>query len=235
VTPIVLDAPPDPERDAALGPLLLRHGLGGATDILRVYRPAPTAAFSRRDSLRPGFAAAAETVRAFGFTPLVRPQGGSLALYHAGSVVIDHVHREPGLDLGAGTLARFRHYAALHATVLRSFGADARIGPVPGEYCPGDYSINAAGTVKLAGSAQRVTRDGWLFSTVLQVTDPAPLRAALTPAYAQLDYPFDPSTVGALTDVAPAASAPEVMAALLAAYDATTAPMSVSSSEFDVS
>lgn len=212
--------PGGPAHDVALGPLLLRHGpdwFGGARDILRVHSPAPTAAFSRRDTLRPGYAAAAEAVRAAGFTPVVRPQGGSLAAYHAGSVVIDHVHRTP--DATGGTAERFRRFAALHAAALAGLGADARIGAVPGEYCPGEYSINLGGTVKVVGSAQRVTRDGWLFSTIVQVTGAAALRGPLSAAYAALGYDFDPATVGTLADGVPGVTVAAVTAALLAAYD----------------
>jgi octanoyl-[GcvH]:protein N-octanoyltransferase len=199
----------------ALGPQLLRDGLGDARDILRIYSPQPTAAFSRRDTLRPGYQRAAEAARRHGFAPVVRPQGGSLAAYHPGSVVVDHVHRAAGEPLEP--VGRFRHYAALHAGVLVRLGADARIGPVPGEYCPGDYSINAGGA-KIVGSAQRVTRDGWLFSTVIQVTGAARLREVLTDAYAELGYDFEPATVGALEDSVPGVTAPMVVAAVRAAY-----------------
>jgi octanoyl-[GcvH]:protein N-octanoyltransferase len=205
----------DPAYDMALGPQLLREGVGDARDILRIYSPRPTAAFSRRDTLRPGYQRAADAVRRDGFAPVVRPQGGSLAAYHPGSVVVDHVHRAAGEPLQP--VERFQRYAAMHAAVLTRLGADARIGPVPGEYCPGDYSINAGGA-KIVGSAQRVTRDGWLFSTVIQVTGAARLREVLTVAYAELGYDFEPATVGALEDTVPGATVPMVAAAVRAAY-----------------
>ncbi|MGI5239504.1 lipoate--protein ligase family protein [Dactylosporangium sp. CA-139066] len=211
--------PGGPEQDVALGQRLLREGFGAAREFLRVYSPAPTAAFSRRDSLRPGYLAAVEAVRASDFAPVVRPQGGSLAAYHPGSVVVDHVFRTP--DAAQGTTERFKRFAALHAEALRGFGIDARIGAVPGEYCPGDYSVSLAGTRKLVGSAQRVTRDGWLFSTVVQVTGAAALREPLIAAYAALGYDFDPPTVGAAEDGAPGVTVEAVTAALLSAYGAT--------------
>lgn len=208
----------DPEVDAALGPLLLRRGLGGADDLLRIYSPAPTAAFSRRDTLRPGFEKAAAVARELGFAPVVRPQGGSLAAYHRASVVIDHVRREPGAP--AAPVQRFREFAGRHAAVLAALGVDARIGAVPGEYCPGDYSINAGGRHKLVGSAQRVTRDGWLFSTVVQVGGAAVLREVLTAAYRELGYDFAPDTVGTIEDTVPGVTVEAVTEAMLAAYDA---------------
>ncbi|GAA4262756.1 lipoate--protein ligase family protein [Dactylosporangium darangshiense] len=211
--------PGGPEHDVVLGQRLLREGFGAAREVLRVYSPAPTAAFSRRDTLRPGYAGAVEAVRASGFVPVVRPQGGSLAVYHPGSVVVDHVHRTP--DAADGTAERFRRFAALHAAVLSGFGIDARIGAVPGEYCPGDYSVNLAGTRKIVGSAQRVTRDGWLFSSVVQVTGAALLREPLVAAYAALGYDFDPATAGAAEDGAPGLTVEAVTAALLSAYGVT--------------
>lgn len=208
--------PGEPEDDVALGPRLLRDGLGDAREILRIHSPAPTAAFSRRDTLRPGYAAAVASVRGSGFVPVVRPQGGSLAVYHRGSVVVDHVCRTP--DASRDPVERFRRFAALHAAALTGLGVDARIGAVPGEYCPGEYSVNAGGTRKIVGSAQRVTRDGWLFSSVVQVTGATVLRGPLTAAYAALGYDFDPATVGAIEDGVPGVTVEAVTAALLSAY-----------------
>ena len=39
---------------------------------------------------------------------------------------------------------------------LSTLGVHAEIGRLPGEYCPGDYSVHAGGRVKLAGIGQRV-------------------------------------------------------------------------------
>ncbi len=208
--------PAGPAYDVALGPVLLRHGLGAAQEVLRVHRPAPTAAFSRRDTLRPGFQAAAEAVRRLGFAPVLRPQGGRLAVYHSGSVVVDHVVRT---TRGRTALTeRFRHYADLLAASLARPGLDLRVGEVPGEYCPGEFSLNVGGTQKVAGSAQRVTRDGWVFSTVVQVTGAGVLREALAAAYDALGYQLDPSTVGVLADAGVPLGAPEVAAAVRSAY-----------------
>ena len=80
---------------------------------------------------------------------------------------------------------------------------DVRIGEVPGEYCPGEFSLNVAGAHKVAGSAQRVTRDGWLLSTVIQISGSAPTRKLLSLTHAALGYEFHPATVGALEDFVP--------------------------------
>jgi octanoyl-[GcvH]:protein N-octanoyltransferase len=208
----------DPEYDVALGPALLREGRDGADEFLRIYSPAPTAAFSRRDTLKPGYERAAAAARRCGFAPVVRPQGGSMAAYHRGSVVIDHVRRVP--DASLAMAERFREFAAVHAAVLTGLGVDARIGAVPGEYCPGEYSINAGGIHKIVGSAQRITRDGWLFSTVIQVGGADRLREVLTAAYGELGYDFDPHSVGAIEDTAASVTVEAVTEAMMDAYGA---------------
>jgi octanoyl-[GcvH]:protein N-octanoyltransferase len=130
--------------------------------------------------------------------------------------VVDHVHRAE--QKSPDPVERFQRFAGLHAEMLIGLGVDARIGPVPGEYCPGEYSINAGG-VKIVGSAQRVTRDGWLFSTVIQVSGTALLRDVHTAAYRELGYDFDPATVGSLEDVVPGLTVERVTEAVQAAYD----------------
>lgn len=161
--------------------------------------------------------APAAIARSAGFPAALRPQGGKLAAYHEGSVVIDHVLRVPNPH--AGLRERFRHFAELHATVLRRLGAAVRISEVPGEYCPGEFSLNVGGSRKIAGSAQRVTKDGWLFSTVVQISDATRTRSLLRDAYAELGYPFDPDTVGAVEKFIPGLTADRVAEAMLAAYE----------------
>jgi len=213
---VLLDSPPlagGPAHDVALGPALLQvAALRDAEEVVRIHSPSPTAAFSRRDTLRPGYADAVDSVRRWGFEPVVRFAGGSLAAYHRGSVVVDHVRRTSGVDLAVEE--RFGEYAERLVGVLRALGVDARIGQVPDEYCPGAFSVNGGGVVKLAGSAQRVTRNGWVFSTVVQVTDAVRLRPPLVAASAALGYPLDPATIGGVEDLRPGTTADEVACAL---------------------
>lgn len=213
--------PGGPAADVALGPVLLARGLDDAQEIVRIHRPEPTAAFSRRDTRQPGYDRAATAVRGLGFEPVIRPQGGQLAAYHRGSVVIDHVVRQA--NPSAGLKGRFEHFAELHTTVLAGFGLDARIGQLAGEYCPGEFSVNAAGATKIVGSAQRITRDGWLFSTVIQVADSASIREALTRAYDEIGYELDPSTIGSMDDYVPGISAEAVEQAMRSEYIANLA------------
>ena len=65
-------------------------------------------------------------------------------------------------------------------------GIVARVGELPGEYCAGEWSVNAAG-VKLAGTAQRSIRGASLVTAMLIVEGGARLRAALVDVYAALE------------------------------------------------
>jgi len=175
-------------------------------------RPSPSAAFSRRDSLSPGFDGAVKQVRELGFTPFIRPVGGRLAAYHGDSLVLDLLLRTA--DPHPGTTPRFRAVAQALAEGLRTLGIDARVGAVPGEYCPGDWSVNAAGRRKLVGTGQRLVRNAVLFTAVIVVGNPEPLREVMTDAYAQLGFELDPATVGAISDDVPGVTLDEVREAL---------------------
>jgi lipoate-protein ligase A len=95
-----------------------------------------------------------------------------------------------------GIRERFEEGARLITEALVGLGVDARIGPVPGEYCPGDWSVNLAGRVKLAGLAQRVRRDRFMLGAHIVCADPEPVCAVLVDVYAALAIDFDPATVG---------------------------------------
>src|SRR3712207_7304772 len=58
-------------------------------------------------------------------------------------------------DARSGTAARFTAMAELVRAALARLGVPAQVGELPGEYCPGAWSLHAGG-VKLAGIAQRV-------------------------------------------------------------------------------
>ncbi|MCX5044707.1 hypothetical protein OG921_16195 [Aldersonia sp. NBC_00410] len=127
-----------------------------------------------------------------------------------------------------GAQARFRELTARLVGVLRGLGIDARIGAVPGEYCPGGWSINGAGRVKLAGTAQRIISGACLFGAELVVTDPDPIRAVLADVNAALDVEFDPRTASVLTDLNPAVTLDKTRAgirtALGAVHEVTAGP-----------
>ena len=207
-----------PQQDIDLSSAALAGPAAPDTEIdgswLRVHRPAPTAAFSRMDALAPGHAHAAAAASKHGFAPILRPAGGRLAAYHRDALVLDLVARHP--EPHRHIRERFAQLGGWLVDVLTELGVDARLGEVAGEYCPGEFSVNAGGKTKLVGTAQRVTRLGFLISAVLLVADPEPVRAVLTDAYPLLGLAWDPTTVGCVADSVPGVTTDEVRDAILA-------------------
>lgn len=209
--PFLVAVPPpalDPQRE--LDDVVARLKAKSASDAgtVTLTQATPTAAFSRRDTLRPGFAAARDAVAALGFAPVVRPVGGHLAVYDEGSLLL-HVsgpHPHPRADVQA----RFVALGEALADSLRGLGVDARLGPVPGEYCDGKYSVNAGGVTKLVGTGQRIVRGGFLFSAVVMVCAGPALKEALSSAYALLDLELDPASIGGVADAAPGVTRDEL-------------------------
>jgi len=209
--------PGDPALDIAVTHALLRAvAEGRRADALRVYRPGPTAAFGRLDVLRPGFARACAVAREHDLEPVVRPAGGHVAPYGPDAVIVEHVTREE--DVTAGLQDRFGQQATLLRDVLAALGADVRIGELPGEYCPGAYSINVGGRSKVAGIAQRAVRGAALTTAVVTVTGGPALRAAIAAVYAALDLDVEPAVAGALDEAVPGVTPDAVAARVAAAY-----------------
>jgi octanoyl-[GcvH]:protein N-octanoyltransferase len=199
--------------------LVRRASRGEVSEVLRVYRPErPVVVFGRRDTRLPGFGAAAGVASDTGFRPLVRATGGRAVAYTQEAIVVDHVRHDP--HAAAGLDRRFEEYGARLALVFRDLGVDARVGAVPGEYCPGAQSVNARGTVKLVGTAQRVVRDAWLFSTLVVVGDEQRLRPLLGQIYGHLQLEFDEASVGSLTGEVPTLTVDTVERAVLDAWGA---------------
>ena len=214
--PVHLVRAPRP-RSGLADEAVVRHALAavrnGGPAGLDLAEPLPTAAFSRRDRLLPGYDVAAAAVAAHGFSPMLRPVGGHLAVYGPGALVLHLWARHP--DPRAGIQPRFEIFGAAVAGALRGLGVDARVGPVPGEYCDGRFSVNCGGRSKLAGTGQRIVKDGFLFSAVVMVHSTARVREALTEAYASLALDFDPATVGCVADSVPGVSVADAVEAIV--------------------
>lgn len=219
----------EPSGDAAAdlerGVQLLREiQAGDRGPTLRLYRPERTLAFGQRDVRLPGFEDARDAALQLGFMPLVRKAGGRAAAYHRGSLIVDHL--EPQQDAVLSQQKRFEVFADIYARALTRVGVNAQIGPIPGEYCPGDYSVHGLPTmdssrnfpVKLVGTAQRVVAGAWLFSSVFVIEDSQPLRQVLDAVYQAMEIPMDPSTVGAANDLVSSVTTEGFITALLDEY-----------------
>ena len=194
--------------------ILLRVGEGDLGATFRLHRPARELAFSKQDRAAPGFATAVAAARASGFKPLIRLAGGRAALFHEGSLAF--AWSAPAERPTAGTRDRFAHAAEIVTAALERLGVDARIGAVPGEYCPGAWSINAGGRIKLVGIGQRIVSGAAHIGGVVIVHDSRLVRETLGPVYAALDLDWDPASAGAIEDAVPGVSLEQVEDAIIA-------------------
>jgi octanoyl-[GcvH]:protein N-octanoyltransferase len=173
----------------------------GDAAILRLRRPQPTAAFSPQDTTHPDYERIKELARARGFEPIERGTGGRLTMFDENALAITLImpHEEPHTN----TIRRYEVFSSIIAEALKSLGIDARVGELPNEYCPGKYSINANGRVKLVGIAQRMNRHCVQMGAIITVNSSEKARLALAEAYGAMGLSFDPATYGSATGLVP--------------------------------
>jgi octanoyl-[GcvH]:protein N-octanoyltransferase len=174
---------------------------GSLPETLRLHRPAAIVAFGPRDLVEPGALAAVAAARARGFAAVERLAGGRAAVFHEGTVAFSWAMPDPSPR--EGIRARFELLAAIVVEALRSLGVDARVGEVPGEYCPGAHSVNARGARKLMGVGQRVMGRAAHVGGVVVVSGADRVRDVLEPVYAALGLEWDPATAGSVQDEVP--------------------------------
>ncbi|MBI5104370.1 MAG: lipoate--protein ligase family protein [Solirubrobacterales bacterium] len=182
----------------------------------RARQQAAAVAFGRLDARLPGFAEATGVARAHGFAPVLRLAGGQAAAFDQASLLVEDVSVTS--HVADGLQERFADRAALLAGVLADLGLDARVGELPGEYCPGRHSVNVGGRLKVVGTAQRAVAGAALLTAVVVVGHGAAIRDVITAVYAALGRPVDPATAGAIDEVAPGVTVDAVRERVLAAY-----------------
>jgi octanoyl-[GcvH]:protein N-octanoyltransferase len=184
--------PDDPALDTAVSRAMLeRVGSGELPETLRLARPGPMVAFAKQDAIAAGYGAAVAAAREQGFETVLRMAGGRAAVFHEGTLEL--AHAIPEADPRPGIHERFRDSAEL---LVRALGSEARIGEVPGEYCPGGYSINLGGRVKVAGIGQRLVKGAAHVGAVVVASGGDRIASVLVPVYSALGLPFDPTTAG---------------------------------------
>ncbi|HEY8121492.1 MAG TPA: lipoate--protein ligase family protein [Myxococcota bacterium] len=192
--------------------LLHAAARGEARESLRLHTPGDVVAFSVLDRARPGFREAVAAARAGGWGAILRLAGGRAAVFHAETVAFAWCI--PDAEPRGSIARRFDWMAGVVARALQSLGVDARVGAVPGEYCPGDHSVNARGARKLMGVGQRLVKGAAHVGGVIVVRDAARVRDALVPVYAAMGVDWDPATAGAVEDEVPGVARADVLAAL---------------------
>ncbi|MBI5157213.1 MAG: lipoate--protein ligase family protein [Acidimicrobiia bacterium] len=211
---VISDRFDPPSLDTAVSSAILhRVAAGEEPATLRLWSPQRSVAFGRQDRVRPGYRDAVAAVAALGFTPVERLAGGRAAVFHEGTLAFSWAMPETRVR---ETIAeRFAMISGLVARSLAALGLDARIGEIPGEYCPGEWSVNLGGTHKIMGVGQRLVRGAAHLGGVIVVTDADLINRPLIPAYAALDYPWSPETTGALADTLSGLTVDRVAAHLL--------------------
>ena len=189
--------PEEPELGTAVSrAILTRVAAGELPPTARIHRPGRELAFGRRDVAAAGYERAVEAALAAGFPPVERLAGGRAAVFHEGTIAFTRAYPDPHPP--RRTYERFEEVAALVSGTLEDLGIDARVGEVPGEYCPGAYSVNAGGARQLAGIGQRMIRGGAHVGVVIVVSGEELVREALVPVYEALELDWDPDTSGSL-------------------------------------
>ena len=194
----------------------MRVAAGELPETLRVARPRRMVAFGKQDAVASGYADAVSAARRQGFDAVLRLAGGRAAVFHEGTIGLAHAVPEPSPRVGIRQ--RFESTAERFTRALGALGVDARVGEVPGEYCPGTYSVSARGESKLAGIGQRLIAGAAHVGSVVVVSDAARVRDVLLPVYAALGLDWDPATTGEVASEATGVTWERVRDVLLAEY-----------------
>lgn len=154
-------------------------------------------AFGKHDTIAARFAEAVSEADGHGFQPTVRIAGGRAAVFHQQTLRFGWTR--PVDDPAASMYGGFEIMSSVVVETLGKFGIHAQVGEVPGEYCPGSYSVHIAGR-KVMGVGQRLMRNAAHVGGVLVVADSGSINEVLTPVYNLLGLTFDPSTTGSVAD-----------------------------------
>jgi lipoate-protein ligase A len=155
---------------------------------------------------------------AHGFAAVERLAGGRAAVFHESTLAF--AWTVPEDDPRAGIRERFELIAQAMVVAFTALGIDARIGELPGEYCPGTWSVNAGGRVKVMGVGQRLIRKAAHVGGVVVVDEGERIRDVLIPVYRALELDWDPRTCGALADRSPGLDNDKVSKAIVEALAA---------------
>jgi len=209
--------PEPPALDTAVSHAILRGVSDGSRpQTLRLHRPGPIVAFGPLDRLSPGYGRAVEAARSRGFGAVQRLAGGRAAVFHEQTIAFSWAIPDPKPRLHIAE--RFEKASTIIVAALRDVGADARVGEVPGEYCPGEHSVNARGKTKLVGVGQRILLHAAHVGGVMVVGESDRVRDVLIPVYQALELDWDPATTGSVEDEVPGVLWDDVEEAILSRF-----------------
>jgi octanoyl-[GcvH]:protein N-octanoyltransferase len=206
--------PEPPALDTAISHAILRGvSEGSEPPTLRIHRPGPIVAFGPLDRLSPGYGRAIDAAHSRGFGAIQRLAGGRAAVFHEQTLAFSWAI--PDLQPRLHIERRFEEVSSIMVAALRDLGVDARVGKVPGEYCPGEHSVNARGKTKLVGVGQRILLHAAHVGGVVVVGESDRVADVLIPVYEALGLEWDPGTAGAVDDEVPGMSWDDVAKAIL--------------------
>ncbi len=204
---------PHPRDYAAWVKQQLTELRAGDQAILRFRRPWPTAAFSPQDTTHADYERIKEHVRSSGYEPVERGTGGRLTLFDENALGITIIAPHPAPH--QYMLARYNILSGAIADGLKTLGIDARVGELPNEYCPGKFSVNAEGRIKLVGVAQRMNQRCLQMGAIVSVTRSEKACVGIADAYRAVGLNFDSTTYGAIADLLPSLTFAEVKEVLM--------------------
>lgn len=204
--------PEEPGLDTALSQAILSAvSRGEMPATLRLYVPGREVAFGKRDTIGPEYSEAVAAAAAAGFAAVERLAGGRAAVFTEHTIAFSLAL--PDADPRTSIHTRFRNISDIVVAVFGRLDVDTTIGEVPGEYCPGDFSVNHDGRIKLMGVGQRLAKHAAHVGGVIAVNRTDLLLRALVPVYRALRIEWRPTTAGSLGDVKHVTN-DDVMAAL---------------------
>ena len=205
--------PEEPGLDTAVSQILLdRVSSGAQPPTLRLYVPGREVAFGKRDTVTPQYPDAVAAARAAGFASVQRLAGGRAAVFTEDTIAFSLALPDP--DPRVTIYTRFDHITQMIVTTFARLGIASAVGELPGEYCPGQYSVHHEHRIKLMGVGQRLAKRGAHIGGVITVNRPEVIRRALVPVYQALQLDWDPDTVGTLGDVQTGITNGQVISAL---------------------
>lgn len=209
--------PDPPAMDVAVSHSILesvsRGDMGG---VFRLHVPATVVAFGLADRVVPGYRHAVRAAEAHGYGAVERLAGGRAAVFHERTLAFSWAVPDP--EPRANIRERFEAISSVMVEAFETLGIDARVGEVPGEYCPGKWSVNVGGRVKVMGVGQRLVRGAAHVGGVVVVEHGHRVRDVLIPVYRALGLDWDPRTAGALADRSPGIDTPLVARAIINSF-----------------
>jgi lipoate-protein ligase A len=205
------ESPSDAGLDVAVSHALLRDAAERGIESWRVWTPPRAVSFGRLDLMLPGAGQAIAAARELGLEPVRRLAGGRAAAIGPGTACLGWACPSPEMS---GMQQRYKTFAEMIIRALAQLGIDGCIGELEGEWCPGAWSVLLAET-KVGGLAQRVIKGGAWTEAVIVVSGSEELGPALDRVQHALGVPWQPATLGQLSDARAGLTAERTREALI--------------------